>query len=242
MSCSSSRKYSARQETGAFPAPKTPKSLVAAVPPSLRNAPVYSYIVTTFRTDPAGTLTQTGNSPNFAGGRITLCACKHKDRATMHLSRDPNDPWKGVWVAGFTSKTEDPSRALAYLMHVESSFPNQNSLWTHLPASCRRDKCVSHDPLGDLFEPRASATKTPHAPSSYHPPMSGHRHEDCWQYDIQEWGAKHRPHRLLLGAKDLSFRWTKVAMVARPQGVMGATAHHKVFDTLSDFVDALIIP
>src|SRR2546428_8956797 len=142
MTCRSSAPVAFLNSGGqSFPAPQTPGALLASTPATLRDQPVYAYIVTSINTVPPDfQLQQTGSGPNFDGGRITLCTCKHKDRATFHRSSDPNDPWKNVWVAGLTSKSEDPSRSLAYLMCVERSFLSQMELWRALPDSCRRAK------------------------------------------------------------------------------------------------------
>jgi len=119
----------------AFAAPTSPSTLLASTPVTLREQPVYAYIVTTIKTTNYQ-LVQNGSAPNFDGRRITLCTCKHKDRATFRPVKDQDDPWKNVWVAGLTSKTADPSRSLAYLMCVERSFLNQRELWRYLPNDC----------------------------------------------------------------------------------------------------------
>src|SRR6266550_5942511 len=98
----------------AFGSPASPGALLKSTPATLREQPVYAYIVTTIKTTPDFQLCQTGSGPNFDGGRITLCTCKHKDRATFDPLKDQPDPWKNVWVAGLTSKSEYPSRSLAY--------------------------------------------------------------------------------------------------------------------------------
>src|SRR5882757_863220 len=145
MSCrSTSPACLANDDRQSLGAPANPDDLLACTPATLRDQPVYAYIVTTIKTkSPDFQLQQTGSAPNFAGGRITLCTCKHKDRATFHPSSDLQDPWKNVWVAGLTSKTEDPSRALAYLMCVERSFASQWELWHALQNRCRQDKNAS---------------------------------------------------------------------------------------------------
>jgi hypothetical protein len=226
-------------------APRTPSILLRAVPSNLRDRPVYVYIVTTIKTiSPDYELHQTGNAPNFAGGRITLCTCKHKDRATFWPSSDTNDPWKNVWVAGLTSKTEDPSRALAYLMYVEHSFQNQLDLWRALPNRCRQAKCASRSGIGDLYEPKSWAVNDPHDPSNYYrPPIGRHVHSsnddpDKWHEDIQHWGKGSRSHRLLLGQNAHSYRWAGVKIILKLDAI-GASAHHAMYDTLEEFVDDL---
>jgi hypothetical protein len=195
---------------------------------------VYAYVVTTIKTTPPGfQLQQTGSAPNFEGGRITLCTCKHKDRATFQPSSDPHDPWKDVWVAGLTRKTEDPSRSLAYLMCVERSFLSQVELWRALPVSCRGAKSASNSELGDLFEPKAAASTNPYNPAHYHAPaVGGHvhstdKHPSTWRRDVMRWGRWSRPHRLLLGKATQSYRWMNVKMVLKLDA-MGVSAHHRM--------------
>jgi len=65
-----------------------------------------------------GEYVQTGSAPNFQGGLITLCTCKHSMRATLTPRAMAS---VGVWVAGLTSW--DPSirgkqQSLVYFMRV----------------------------------------------------------------------------------------------------------------------------
>ncbi len=246
MTCrSSSSAPRATGDAGAFAAPRSPGTLLASTPATLHQQPVYAYIVTTIKTAPPDfQLKQTGSAPNFDGGRITLCSCKHKDRATFHPSSDTRDPWKNVWVAGLTSKTEDPSRSLAYLMCVERSFLSQMELWRVLPNRCRQAKCASKFDRGDLFEPKAAASKDPYNPAHYHTPaVGGHvhstvKHPNNWHNDVRRWGRWSKPHRLLLGQAEQSYRWTNVKMVLKLDA-MGISAHHRLYDSLNEFVASL---
>jgi len=226
----------------AFAAPRNPSGLLASTTVELRQQPVYAYIVTTIKTTrPYFQLQQTGSAPNFDGGRITLCTCKHKDRATFQPGNDEADPWKNVWVAGLTSKSEDPSRSLAYLMCVERSFLSQVDLWRALPSHSRQAKSASKFVRGDLFEPKAAANNDPYNPAHYHAPtVGGHmhstpRHPHAWHHDVTRWGRWSKPHRLLLGQATQSFRWMNVKMVLKPDA-MGVSAHHRVYASLNEFV------
>jgi hypothetical protein len=206
---------------------------------ALITRPVYSYIVTTVKTAADYRLVQTGCAPNFDGGRITLCTCKHKDRATFKLSDNPLDPWERVWVAGFTSKSADPSRSLAYLMCVERSFLSQPELWDFLPPKCRLAKSATQSVLGDLFEPREAARAGPFNPRNYKPPITGHVHSPArrpnrWHHDILHWRIG-KPHRLLLGMAGQSYLWNKTAMILK-LGVIGDSAHHRIFKTFREFL------
>lgn len=224
----------------AFPAPSSLKALLNCVPPLLRESPVYAYIVTTIKTKADYRLIQEGSAPNFDGGRITLCTCKHKDRATFHPSRDRDDPWKNVWVAGLTSKSEDPSRSLAYLMLVERSFANHLELWRMLPDYLRSAKSASKSQLGDLFEPKARAAKNPHEPTNYKTPIPDHvhstpKHPNAWHYDVMRWGRSAKAHRLLLGKASQSYRWKQVRILLKMNAI-GYSAHHRLFESLDAFI------
>lgn len=202
---------------------------------------MYAYVVTTIKALDFQ-LCQTGCGPNFDGGRITLCTCKHKDRATFHLSSALSDPWKNVWVAGLTSKSKNTPRYLAYLMCVERSFLSQTELWHALPSRCRRAKSASESKLGDLFEPKAAAANDPYNPANYYAPFVGrHAHStkeepNKWHEDVMRWRAK--PHRLLLGHAVQSYRWIQVKMILNDKA-MGNSAHHKRFGSLNDFIGNL---
>jgi hypothetical protein len=244
MSCRTSRPLpSSNAEVQAFAVPSSPKALLRLVDRTLRTKPVYCYIVTTIETTSAFDLQQMGSAPNFAGGCITLCTCKHKDRATIRMLKNSSDPWRGVWVAGLTSKSANPSRSLAYLMYVERSFSSQLALWNCLPKACRREKSASRTKLGDLYVPKPAARDEPHIPANYRSPLRGHVHSptrdrQMWHRDIEQWGRVPRPHRLLLGQAAQSYRWVHVEMVLKPNAI-GSTAHHKIYDSLSDFIEAL---
>lgn len=244
MTCrlpSSSR--SANGEGWTFPAPASLSALKKATH-SLCAQPVYAYIVTSIKTDlPDYQLHQAGCGPNFAGKRITLCTCKRKDRATFCPIRNQDDPWKNVWVAGLTSKSKDRPRALAYLMLVERSFPDQSALWDYLPDKCRRAKSATNSKLGDLFEPKAAAWRHPHDPANYRSPIRGHAHSspnnwDEWHHDISRWGRRRLPHRLLAGKTEHSYRWSKVKLIVK-LNAMGVSAHHKQYSSLQEFIEVL---
>jgi len=57
---------------------------------------VYSYIIATIKLRDSR-FVRTGSAPNFQGGRITLCTCKHFMRTFLD-----KDAWVGKWIAGFT--------------------------------------------------------------------------------------------------------------------------------------------
>lgn len=147
-------------------------------------------------------------------------------------------------MAGFTSKTADPSRSLAYLMLVQRSFVSQVELWNCLPPAVRSPKRATTNPLGDLYPPLAGASMAPHNPKHYQGPKvgshvhAGHRAPQDWHGDIQLWGPS-KPHHLLLGDQNQSYRWNSVKIVLKPDA-MGVSAHHRIYPSMSYFLNQLL--
>src|SRR5947207_1314946 len=95
----------------------------------------YSYIVKSVRMDDSGQhFEQFGAAPNFQGGCLTLCTCKHQMRTSLGC-RD----WAGTWVAGFTSRCLDVDAVskrrhwLFYLTRVRKAYASHAELWDTLP-------------------------------------------------------------------------------------------------------------
>ena len=98
---------------------------------------IYTYVLTTVEADSHGSFVQTGSAPNFQGGLITLCTCKH----LMRTNRTPNN-WECVWIAGFTGINilSDHRNYLFYLMRVKEAFSSHKELWDWLSAPVREAK------------------------------------------------------------------------------------------------------
>ena len=107
------------------------------IPSILQQRPVFVYIVTSVKVR-NGEFVQIGSGPNFQGGYISLCTCKHKDRASppRQNCRGPerSNPWKGVWVAGLCSPNQVRPRGLFYLMLVGQTFESHTACWHRLSA------------------------------------------------------------------------------------------------------------
>ena len=160
---------------------------------ALRKGPrgdVYVYVVRTV--DLRGRrFAQCGNSPNFQGGVVTLCACKHKMRASPVFGRSG----RPLWIAGITrSRLVDGRRCrhLFYLMYVPLThrFRSQAEMWESLPPETRQAKSAAFSPLGDLYEPLREGLRgeTALAVENYRPPCSEHGHfrDGTWHKDIDE--------------------------------------------------------
>lgn len=191
MACRSSKtKAAPRANQLSYRAPSSRQALLRSIPAVLQDHPVYSYVVTTIEILPGLQLHQTGSAPNFHGGRITLCTCKHRDRAMFYPSGNRSKPWDDVWVAGVTSRSFNPVWTLAYLMLVEDTFRDQWTIWNHVPPNARNAKSASRSVIGDLYEPKLGASANPHSPANYQSPMAGHvhtrgRNPKEWHHDIE---------------------------------------------------------
>ena len=102
---------------------------------ALDTYPCYTYVIDTVELGRDGEVKQTASAPNFSGGYITLCTCKHLTR-TMHPPRE----WsKGVWVAGMTGSGDKfkYQQSLVYLMRVAEAYPSHFDLVQALRATDR---------------------------------------------------------------------------------------------------------
>lgn len=198
---------------------------------------VYAYILTTVILD-QGTLQQTGTGPNFQGGCLTLCTCKHRMRASL-----PCGKWQDNWIAGFTSLACE-RHWLFYLARVKDAYDSHSVLWNKLPLLTRRAKSATCCNLGDLYEPiRKLDSVAQFGYRQYCPPISGHDHrpnacDNEWRLDIDysrkklKRKAKHLPS-LLVGDPKLSFLWQKGKLYIE------GNFRTRKWDSLSDFLSEL---
>lgn len=166
---------------------------------------VYAYVLTTIKSE-NGQFFQWGCAPNFQGGLITLCTCKH----FMRTWRDTFD-WKGVWIAGLTSINlmGDNRNYLFYLIKVAESFPSLKAIWEHLSEAVRSTKNARINPLGDIYEPKQD-TRDEFDYSYYYPPVKSHVHEvkNQWREDIGYNDKYGKRPALLVGGLEYSFLWS----------------------------------
>lgn len=214
------------------------------IPANLLDRPAYIYVVTTAKLAPSGTFNQTGSAPNFNGDRVTLCTCKHKDRSSPPPPncQGPNskDPWQGVWVSGICSATVLRPRGLFYLMLIEQTYDSHQAIWKALGAP--KAKSAFRNPIGDIYEPLATAAANPWSKRSYRPRLSTHVHdENARTYDIEQtfYSGGRRP-RLFLGDKRRSYVWSAPTITLQPKADRDwRTAHHRFFPRLSDYLALL---
>ena len=171
----------------------------------------YSYVLSTVGIDHnTTTFEQHSSAPNFQGGVLSLCTCKHQMRATQ-----TSDDWQGVWIAGFTSRTiHDGRHWLFYLAKIESAYESHAELWQAMTARTRNAKAADSYFLGDVFRP-----KSPHptggarfSPGRYVTPTvhahRRHRRDKGWRNDINYRHADKYGHPPLLVADPMrTYLW-----------------------------------
>jgi len=171
------------------------------------NEVVYSYVLTTIDLQD-GFFIQKGSAPNFQGGLITLCTCKH----FMRTYRSPLD-WKNIWIAGFTSvnTTKDHLNYLFYIMRIKNASQSYKELWDWLDDSVRRAKNARYNKCGDVYEPKPGI-KHEFNPKNYFEPIKNHVHRknNEWHCDIDYLNNRtgKRP-ALLVGDPSFSFLWSQ---------------------------------
>jgi hypothetical protein len=171
----------------------------------------YSYVVRSIKMDTSGEhFEHYGSGPNFQGGLLTLCTCKHQMRTSLDCGG-----WAGTWVAGFTSRSLHERRHwLFYLTRVRRATDSHAELWDSLPAGVREKKSAKANFLGDLFAPRGKvAGDGRFDPRRYYTPARhSHRRNACdngWHNDVNYWcaGRNGRRPALLVGDQQLTFIW-----------------------------------
>jgi hypothetical protein len=183
---------------------------------------------------------QWGNSPNFQGDVITLCACKHQMRTSPHI-RDH----RPAWIAGVTSWGKAgglPRRHLFYLMFVPRNghFESQAQIWDSLEPAAREDKSASRSRVGDLYQPIRNGLVGREAfqVENYLEPCDGHSHHENhadtrWYGDIDYRGRGGRPS-LLKGDERYSYLWTRPYIHWR-SGQYDCR-DFRTYDSMKDFV------
>jgi hypothetical protein len=171
---------------------------------------VRSYKMISVCLDDTGQLEQYGSGPNFQGGILTLCTCRHEIRAEKVNPQD----WRGWWFAGFTSPKSCGRLWLFYLARMEAVYASQADLWEALPAHVRQAKSTRRNRLGDVYQPNPSSPcADPWDAAHYYPPLVGHSHhltasDDNWKKDIEFYHSNFKRRAPYLVAKpELTFLW-----------------------------------
>lgn len=112
----------------------------------------HSYVVSTVNWNhETTTFEQHGSAPNFQGGVLTLCTCKHQMRTRRAIG-----DWKGVWLAGVTSRRIHGGKHwLFYLAQIKSAYESHADLWVAMKAGARTAKAAHLNYLGDIYRPKS---------------------------------------------------------------------------------------
>lgn len=171
-----------------------------------QDALAYCYVLRTIH-NTGGIFEQRGSAPNWQGGLITLCTCKHHMRTfSEFLTR------RGTWIAGFCGVKAGEGRcALVYLMKVAQTCESQYDLWRALSPDVRSTKAVHlmGNALGDLYKPRRRLQDEERFdPNNFIPPCDDHSHmkHQEWHKDIDYEYRGRRPS-LLVGDPAHSYLW-----------------------------------
>jgi hypothetical protein len=217
-------------------------ALKHSIPDGLQARPVYVYVITTVGNENCQ-FVQTGSAPNFQGGCITLCTCKHKDRAYSPKpdchGPDSTQPWKGIWVTGICGPAAISPRGLFYLMLVGEVFDSHADAWKTLRKPVA--KSVARNVFGDIYEPKANITDK-WAASNYKQSATGHVHEDEFARfkDIERVYRPDRHPKLLLGDVKQSFIWSSPLIRLKwSTDESWKTAHHRFYPCLKYFTSQL---
>ena len=172
---------------------------------------VYYYVVDTVEYE-NGRLYQTGSGPNFQGGLVTLCSCKHKMRTYPLMA-------PGLWVAGFTNVSVLGRNSLFYLMKVGETFSSHSEYWNSqtVPEEAKTAKAADAERFGDIYRPRGDSEPL-YSPSGYFEPCRNHVHCEAgnWMKDIN-YDQKGRRPKLLMGDPEYSFLWDRIR-ISFPKG------------------------
>lgn len=188
--------------------------------------PVYYYIIKSADYID-GKLVNTGCAPNFQGGIVTLCTCKH-------YMRTYNSIQEGTWIAGFTSIDAYLKRGnfLYYLAQVKKIYASHFGLWTSdaFSKKTKDKKNTRCNPLGDLYEPiRLNLIDEQKFDSlNYHTPCEDNRHfaGNEWHNDIiKRYKIRNSDERkiskLLVFDPKFSYVWTKPEYKLKKQFTQG---------------------
>jgi hypothetical protein len=159
---------------------------------------------------------QTGSAPNFQGGLITLCTCKHYMRTWKETSN-----WKDLWIAGFTRpRLMKTGNYLFYLMKVSAAYQSFKKIWEYLSRTERDAKNAKRNVFGDIYQPKSDVGDE-FKYSGYYEPAKGHVHlkGNRWHNDICYRGLKGRRPSLLVGDSNFSFLYSepKIYLTKHPR-------------------------
>jgi len=126
------------------------------------------------------TFIQTGCGPNFEGGLISQCTCRHDIRASWYGLEE----WQSKWLAGFTGWGRDRcgDSYLFYIMKIEKAFPSFKKLYDEYQSrdiNLIKVKRADKNPFGDLYYPKKEGISDDYDINSYENLHTNHPHNKC---------------------------------------------------------------
>jgi len=200
-------------------------------------SPIYSYIVDTLKIC-NGKYAQTGCGPNYQGGLITLCTCKHRMRTGKPTKCEMSDvsdwlkSWNNIWIAGVSGihRGKNDFNSLFYLMNVMLAFQDHESLWEYLKLNYREAataKRADQSMFGDIYPPNTKPC-TKHVHNVINEETNKLRWEDDVNYQKGHCGRK---PALLVGDPLKSFIWTEPSISFKD----GKLPRTKKWDNIQEF-------
>lgn len=184
-----------------------------------------------------------GSGPNFQGGLISQCTCRHDIRAKWYSLKE----WKSKWIAGITSKTNLGASYLFYLIKVQKTFSSYKSLfdyYTQIDPQIIEAKSAEVNRLGDLYIPNEHITDLYDLDNYRYHPEHSHRDEKnrlkdinypkYTQHYMKSGTSKHAT--LLLGDPNHSYLWSKPLMKFRKDNAPRSGK----YDSLTEFLQLFI--
>lgn len=195
--------------------------------------PVYYYIIKSVALE-NNKFVQKGSGPNFEGGVITLCTCKHYMRTFSKIDQ-------GIWIAGITSKNIGSKfeNYIFYFARIKRTFNSQYELWKYFKkndSNTIQVKSSVNNPLGDIYIPKNKSIHDEYNPNEYNNPIKGHSHQNTWSDDIKVRYKK--PSKLLVFDPELSFVWNNPIVKLKPHKL---TQGQRRKNTISEFLKMEVI-
>jgi hypothetical protein len=198
----------------------------------------FSYIVSTVKFDQRNRYVQTGCAPNFQGGCLTLCTCKHQMRSRLGAG-----DWPGKWIIGLSTRITDDKHWLIYLARVKRAYESHSELWFAVPERVRSAKSSKQHRLGDLHQPRRELIgPASFDPNKYHRPIFDHVHQGTWHIDV-DYALKKRKRKpkekpvapVLVADPRMTFLWQEPVLYFGQNHIRD----YRKWTTLAEFLESV---
>lgn len=184
-----------------------------------QDGPLRAYVMSSVQ-DVGGVLIHAGSGPNFQGGLLTICTCKHLMRTVPQVHEE-------TWVSGLAGLhvVNGAGNSLFYLAKIHRISRSQWELWKYLktnhPPEVRLLKAARTHRFGDVFEPRVPYLTADdprvNMVESYYPPCDNHSHHrlsehtrrPVWHEDVDYASKSGSRQKFLIADPCFTFIWSK---------------------------------